>query len=83
MPTTALVHASRPQAIREMGVQSEVEVFVLKDGKASLRKVPLIALVSSNMVIASGLNEGEQVVTTGAAYLSEGRAAKIVPLVAQ
>ncbi|MEN9464770.1 MAG: hypothetical protein RL217_951 [Pseudomonadota bacterium] len=83
LPTTALVHASRPQAIREVGVQSEVEVFVLKDGKASLRKVPLIALVNGNMVIASGLNEGEQVVTTGAAYLSEGRAAKIVPLVAQ
>ena len=31
--------------------------------------MPLIALVNGNMVIASGLNEGEQVVTTGAAYL--------------
>lgn len=82
LPTTALVHASRPQAVREVGVQSEVEVFVVKAGLASLRKLPMIALVNGQMVIASGLEEGEQVVTTGAAYLSEGREVSIAPLAA-
>lgn len=83
LPTTALVRASRPQAIREVGVQSEVEVFVVKNNQAFLRKVPLLAMVNGLMVVSSGLEEGEQVVTTGALYLSEGRDVAVAQLAKQ
>lgn len=83
LPTTALVRISRPEGIRQTGAHSEAEIFVVHQQRAQLRKVPVIAIDQDTLVVTAGLEEGEQVVTTGASYLSEGRMLHILPLVAQ
>lgn len=53
---------------------SEVELFVMAgDGTARRRVVPLLAMTQDQLVVAAGLEEGEQVITAGASYLNDGR----------
>lgn len=74
LPTMAMVRAYRSDETRRQGLQSEVEVFVVNaQQQAELRRLPLLALEQDRLVISGGLQEGEQVVVAGAAYLSAGR----------
>ena len=79
LPPGAMVRAYRSEQARQLGMQSEVEVFVVNpQQQAELRRLPLLAIESGQLVITGGLNEGEQVVVAGAAYLSPGRAVTVV-----
>lgn len=78
LPAMAMVRGSRTEDIRKSGMHSEAEVFVVNENnQAELRRLPLLSIEQGNLVIASGLEEGERVVTKGASFLSEGRAVKI------
>ena len=69
LPPAAMVRAFRSEQARQLGMQSEVEVFVVNaQQQAELRRLPLLALESGQLVITGGLDEGEQVVIAGAAY---------------
>lgn len=79
LPPAVMVRAFRSEQARQLGMQSEVEVFVVNaQQQAELRRLPLLALESGQLVITGGLEEGEQVVVAGAAYLSPGRAVSVV-----
>lgn len=78
LPAMAMVRASRTEAVRKAGIHSEVEVFVVNDdNQAELRRLPLLSIEQGHLVIGAGLEEGARVVTTGAAFLSEGRLVKL------
>src|SRR5690554_2938453 len=78
LPAMTMVRGSRTEAIRKSGMHSEAEVFVVNENnQAELRRLPLLSIEQGNLVIASGLEEGERVVTKGASFLSEGRAVNI------
>lgn len=74
LPAAAMVRAYRSEAARKAGYASEIDLFVVNEQQqAELRKVPLLAIEQNHLVIAGGLEDGEQVVVTGAAFLSPGR----------
>lgn len=79
LPPGAMVRAYRSEQARRLGMQSEVELFVVNaQQQAELRRVPLLAIESGQLVITGGLNDGEQVVVAGSAYLSQGRSVAVV-----
>ena len=66
--------------VPSVAVQSSQQgtfVFVVKDGKASVRTVKVARILDLDSVIESGLEEGETIVTDGQLSLSEG--AQVVP----
>jgi membrane fusion protein, multidrug efflux system len=70
VPVTALVEANGPQAT----------VFVL-DVAASVarrKEVTLGPIVGEQVIVTTGLSLGEQVITDGAAWLTDGRAVRVV-----
>jgi RND family efflux transporter MFP subunit len=69
VPVTALVEANGPAAI----------VYVLDAGVARRRTVTVGPIVGERVVVIAGLDPGEQVVTDGAAWLSDGRPVHVVP----
>lgn len=80
LPTSAMVRAHRSEEVRRTGISAEIDIFVLQDDHTvELRKVPLLAIEQQHLVIAGGLEEGEQVVVTGASYLSAGRSVEAKP----
>ncbi len=61
--------------VPSVAVQSSQQgtfVFVVKDGKASVRSVKVARTLDLDSVIESGLEEGETIVTDGQLSLSEG-----------
>ncbi|NMM50285.1 efflux RND transporter periplasmic adaptor subunit [Marinigracilibium pacificum] len=48
------------------------KVYVVKDGKASVRKVNIGIRTPTEIEIMSGLNEGDSVITTGLLQINEG-----------
>lgn len=70
VPVTALVEANGPQAT----------VYVLDTaGTVARRKqVTLGPIIGEQIVVTSGLAPGEQVITDGAAWLTDGRAVHVV-----
>jgi RND family efflux transporter MFP subunit len=51
---------------------TQVGVFVVQDGKAVKRLVKTGDILNSSILITEGLRDGEQVVTSGAAFLHDG-----------
>lgn len=77
LPTAAMVQAHRGNEVRQKGIHSEVDIFVVnKSNQAQMRRVVVIAL-DNQLVVSSGLTAGELVVVQGAAYLSSGRAVTV------
>jgi len=70
VPVTALVEADGPVAT----------VYVLDpaEGVVRRREVTLGPIVGERVVVVTGLEPGEQVVTDGATWLSDGRAVRVV-----
>lgn len=74
----------RPRAVRPVmmvPIEALVEadgsrgtVYVLKDGHAERREVTIAFLDGARVAVASGVTTGEQVITSGAAYLENGAA---------
>lgn len=71
VPVTALVEANGPAAI----------VYVLDSGAgvARRRNVTVGPIVGERVVVIAGLAPGEQVVTDGAAWLTDGRPVRVLP----
>lgn len=53
-------------------------VYVVKDGKATVRKLTLGREIGENVEVLSGLNTGDQVVTSGQINLAEGSLVQII-----
>jgi RND family efflux transporter MFP subunit len=70
VPVTALVEANGPAAT--------VYVLDAAEGVARRRQVTVGPIVDESVVIVAGLEPGEQVVTDGAAWLTDGRAVRVV-----
>jgi RND family efflux transporter MFP subunit len=71
VPVTALVEANGPAAI----------VYVLDAGAgvARRRNVTVGPITGEQVVVIAGLDPGEQVVTDGAAWLTDGRPVRVLP----
>lgn len=71
VPVTALVEANGPAAI----------VYVLDTGAgvARRRSVTVGPITGEQVVVIAGLDPGEQVVTDGAAWLTDGRPVRVLP----
>ncbi len=77
-PSAARSYLSIPvDAILE-GNGNRATVFVIENGKAIRRQVQTISIINGNVLISNGLQEGEQVITDGSAYLNDGIPVKIV-----
>ena len=59
--------------------QAGARVFVVKDGQARLRDVKVERTYGENSIIASGLKEGETVVTNGQLRLKDGSKVHLAP----
>jgi membrane fusion protein, multidrug efflux system len=53
-------------------------VFVAEQGKARKINVETVSIQDGNVLIANGLQEGQQVITDGSAYLMDGVTIKVV-----
>jgi len=86
LPVGAMVrtynHSNREHSTSGQSARAEVEVFVVQSSdsgaQAQLRRLPLLALDHDQLVIAGGLQDGEQVVVACAPYLSHGRAVTVM-----
>jgi len=71
VPLSALIAPSSPAP--EAGKpRTQLAVFVVKNGKASIRLVKTGDIVVSSIVVTDGLQTGEEVVTKGASQLYDG-----------
>ncbi len=70
VPVTALVEAN--------GSAGTIYVVDAGSGVARRRQVTLGSIVGERAVVVAGLAPGEQVITDGAAWLSDGRAVRVV-----
>ena len=52
-------------------------VYVLREGKAVQRKVDVAFISRAGVALRAGVTAGEQVITTGAAYVRDGAAVKL------
>ncbi|WP_444928123.1 efflux RND transporter periplasmic adaptor subunit [Microbulbifer sp. TRSA002] len=75
IPLSCLVaHPGKSKGFAVFVLERDSEVL-----RAKLRKVLPGQVVGNNIVIIQGLTEGEEVVSTGAAQLSDGKAIIVVP----
>ncbi len=70
VPVTAIVQASGPLAV--------IYVHDPEEGVARRREITVGRIVGERVVVLEGLAPGEQVVTDGAAWLTDGHAVRIV-----
>lgn len=69
LPSSAMVRATRPQ--NNQALYSEIDIFVLNSKQqAELRKVVISTIDGEQLVVIKGLEQGEQVITAGSAYLT-------------
>lgn len=76
LATSAALALSIPtQALRMGGDASQVQVFVYDptQGKVALREVRIGLIDQGRVALDSGLKDGEQVVVTGVAFLTDGQ----------
>jgi RND family efflux transporter MFP subunit len=71
VPLSALVAPPSPSSAGGK-TQTQLAVFVVKDGKASLRLVKTGDIVASSILVTEGLAAGEEVATKGASLLYDG-----------
>lgn len=76
-PTSTRNYLSVPVDAIIEGNGNQASVFVIQNGKALRKQISIASIATSNVVINSGLEENEQVVTDGSAYLTDGAAVKI------
>lgn len=77
-PTLQRYYVSVPiDAIIE-GNDNKAFVFVAEQGKAKKITVETSSIQNGNILIANGLQEGQQVITDGSAYLKDGVSLKII-----
>jgi len=62
--------------------QSQLAVFVVKDGKATQRPVKTGDILNSSIIVTEGLEAGEEVVTKGASFLYDGALVEVLPATA-
>jgi RND family efflux transporter MFP subunit len=71
VPLSALVAPPEPDLAAGQA-KTHLAVFVVHDGKATLRPIKTGDIVASSILVSSGLQAGEAVVTRGAAMLYDG-----------
>jgi membrane fusion protein (multidrug efflux system) len=71
VPLSALVAPPEPD-LAAGKAKTQLAVFVVRDGKALLRPIKTGDIVASSILVSSGLQAGEAVVTRGAAMLYDG-----------
>jgi multidrug efflux system membrane fusion protein len=71
VPLSAVIAPSLP-GVADRKPQTQIAVFVVKEGKASLRPVKTGDIIASSIVVTEGLTPGEEVVTKGASLLYDG-----------
>jgi RND family efflux transporter MFP subunit len=71
VPLSALIAPPSPSS-EGRKPQKQLAVFVVRDGKASLRLVKTGDIVASSIIVTEGLQAGEEVVTKGASQLYDG-----------
>ncbi len=71
IPLSALVTLA-PKGGSETSGQTQLGVFVVKEGKVVTRAVKTGDIQNSSILITEGLSAGEQVVTSGASFLYDG-----------
>ncbi|HKK75243.1 MAG TPA: efflux RND transporter periplasmic adaptor subunit [Saprospiraceae bacterium] len=58
--------------------RSTGQLFVVEGRQAQAREVKIFRLSGNDLLISQGLEAGEQVVTSGAAYLEDGQAVQVI-----
>lgn len=71
-PTSTRSYLSVPVDAIIEGNGNQANVFVLENGKSVKRQVQIASISSNNVLINSGLEENQQVITDGSAYLTDG-----------
>jgi membrane fusion protein, multidrug efflux system len=71
VPLSALVTLSAGAGTRAEA-PPQLGVFVVRDGKAMQRAVKTGDILNSSILVTEGVSVGEQVVTSGAGFLSDG-----------
>ena len=65
----------------EAGRDAQVFVYDAKSNTVLLRAVKVSGTSGARLIVSEGLSEGEQVVTAGAAFLSDHQAVSLIPAV--
>ena len=76
-PTSTRNYLSVPVDAIIEGNGNQASVFVIQNGKAFRKQISIASIATSNVLINSGLEENEQVVTDGSAYLTDDTMVKI------
>lgn len=76
-PTTQRTYLAIPIDAVIEGNANRAFVFVVENGRAKKINVETVNIQNGNILIANGLSEGQQVVTDGSAYLTEGVAVTV------
>jgi membrane fusion protein, multidrug efflux system len=71
-PTSARSYLSVPVDAIIEGNGNQASVFVLENGKSVRKQVQITSISNANILINSGLEENQQVITDGSAYLTDG-----------
>ncbi len=71
-PTSTRSYLSVPVDAIIEGNGNQASVFVLENGKSVKKQVQIASISSNNVLINSGLEENQQVITDGSAYLTDG-----------
>ncbi len=71
VPLSALIAPSSPPP-PEGKPPTQLAVFVVQDGKASLRRVKTGDMLASSIIVTDGLQADEEIVTKGASQLYDG-----------
>ena len=77
-PTSTRNYLSVPVDAIIEGNGNQASVFVIQNGKAIRKQIGIVSIATSNVLINNGLEENEQVVTDGSAYLTDSSLVKIV-----
>lgn len=75
-PSSSRSYFSVPVDAIVEGNGSQASIFILQNGKAVRRQVQIASIANANVLINSGLEGNEQVITDGSAYLTDGVSVK-------
>jgi membrane fusion protein, multidrug efflux system len=71
-PTSTRSYLSVPVDAIIEGNGNQASVFVVENGKSIRKQVQIASISNANILINSGLEENQQVITDGSAYLTDG-----------
>ena len=77
VPLSALIAPSSPPPPAGKP-PTQLAVFVVRDGKASLRRVKTADMLASSIIVTEGLQADEEIVTKGASQLYDGAPVEVV-----